>query len=137
MASRRDDWQGMNWCRQSTRLAIYLRDGLACAYCGTTVEEGAQLSLDHLRPVSKSGGKPNNKPTNLITCCSRCNSAKGNRTVYAFCQAVAEYLGDTASVAAIERHVRLCARRSMVKPRLQARTLITKRGSAAKALQAN
>ena len=54
-ARGRGDWQGMNWIRQDKRLAIYLRDGLACAYCGHSVESGASLSLDHLKPASKDG----------------------------------------------------------------------------------
>jgi hypothetical protein len=128
--TRKENWQGMNWIRQSTRLAIYLRDGLACAYCGASVEDGAQLSLDHLQPHSKGG---DNKPTNLVTCCSRCNSARGNRSVRSFCQGVAEYL-DT-DYRTIERHVRACARRSMTAPRREARELIARRGSAARALR--
>jgi len=134
MGNRTDDWQGMNWIRQTSRLAIYLRDGLACAYCGTGVEDGAQLSLDHLKPVSKSGEKPNNKPTNLVTCCSRCNSARGNRSVRSFCKAVATYLGND-NAAAIERHVRACSKRVLKKHRADAKALIEQRGSAAKALQ--
>lgn len=34
MSARKENWQGMNWCRPATRLAIYLRDGMACTYCG-------------------------------------------------------------------------------------------------------
>jgi 5-methylcytosine-specific restriction endonuclease McrA len=49
-ARSRGEWQGMNWIRQEKRLAIYLRDGLACGYCGDSVENGAKLSLDHLKP---------------------------------------------------------------------------------------
>lgn len=33
-STRKADWQGMNWIRQDKRLAIYLRDGLACVWCG-------------------------------------------------------------------------------------------------------
>lgn len=33
--------QGMNWIRKDKRLAIYMRDGMACVYCG--------LTLDHLK----------------------------------------------------------------------------------------
>jgi 5-methylcytosine-specific restriction endonuclease McrA len=132
MCDRKENWQGMNWCRQSTRLAIYLRDGLSCAYCGASVEDGAQLSLDHLTPVSKSE-KPDNRPVNLVTACTRCNSARGNRPVAEFCKAVAEYLDIEA--ADIEKHVAECAARSMKAERKQALELIKKRGSAAKALQ--
>lgn len=66
-------WQGMNWIRQEKRLAIYLRDGMACAYCGATIEGGATLSLDHLTPHVAGGS---NHESNLITCCTLCNSQR-------------------------------------------------------------
>ena len=87
---RARDWQGMNWVRQSTRLAIYMRDGLACAYCGATIEDDAQLTLDHIRPHSAGGG---NQAANLVTCCKRCNSARGDRPLRTFARSVADYLG--------------------------------------------
>ena len=73
LVNRKDGWQGMNWIRQDKRLAIYLRDGMACAYCGATIEKGATLSLDHLQPAAKGGG---NHEGNLITCCTACNSRR-------------------------------------------------------------
>ena len=33
---------GMNWLPKARRLAIYLRDGLACAYCGASVEDARE-----------------------------------------------------------------------------------------------
>ena len=119
----------MNWCRQTTRLSIYLRDGLACAYCGASVEDGAQLTLDHLQPHSKGGS---NSPTNLVTACKRCNSARGNRSVRSFCRATAGYLNHGIEAKAIESHVRACARR--VLPRAEAQKMIARRGSAARVL---
>jgi len=50
-------WQGMNWIRREKRVAIYLRDGCACAYCGATLEDGTQLTLDYLRPRRKNQRK--------------------------------------------------------------------------------
>lgn len=82
-------YQGMNWIRQEKRLAIYLRDGMACAYCGATIENGIQLTLDHIVPWSAGGG---NEPGNLVTACKRCNSSRGNRSVGEFAGAVAAYL---------------------------------------------
>lgn len=122
--------QGSNWCRRTTRLAIYLRDGMACAYCGATVEDGALLTLDHLTPHSHGGS---NAPSNLVTCCLRCNSSRGNRSVRAFCRAVAEYLNHGVKAATIDKHVRACARR--VLPRAEARDLIARRGSYTAALE--
>lgn len=72
---------GGKWIRPAKRLAIYLRDGMACAYCGATVEGGASLSLDHLLPQSRGGS---NGEGNLITCCGRCNSKRGNMDLSAW-----------------------------------------------------
>lgn len=70
--------QGMNWIRLSTRLAIYHRDGWACVYCGEPGEEvGNGLTLDHLVACELGGS---NDPSNLVTCCGKCNSAKGKKT---------------------------------------------------------
>lgn len=71
----------MNWISQHKRLAIYLRDGLCCAYCQKGIEAGVKLTLDHLKPYSKGGS---NEATNLVTCCLECNSARGNRSYTAF-----------------------------------------------------
>jgi hypothetical protein len=131
MTTRKENWKGMNWIRQEKRLAIYLRDGLACAYCGDSVENGAKLSLDHLTPDSKGGS---NEATNLVCCCSRCNSARGNRPVRTFARAVAEYLDHGVTAEEIERHVRATAKRSLVGPMAEAKELIARRGSAARVL---
>ena len=120
MATRKAG-QGSKWIRPTTRLAIYLRDGMACIYCGHAVEEGERLSLDHIRPASHGG---QNDVTNLVTCCSHCNSARGNRPLRTWCRAVAGYTGEDA--VAIERRVRAHARRAL--PREAARALIAERG---------
>ncbi len=100
--------QGMNWITKKKRLAIYLRDGLACTYCGRTVEDGARLSLDHLRPYSHGGS---NQASNLVTCCGTCNSSRGNRSWGGFAEKVAEYRNVDA--AAVKRHVNNCRRRNL------------------------
>jgi 5-methylcytosine-specific restriction endonuclease McrA len=120
---RQATWQGGKWITPKRRLAIYLRDGMACCYCGAKVEDGAQLSLDHLTPDSKGGG---NESTNLVTCCKKCNSSRGNRPVATFAKAVAEYLNTDA--AAILRHVRNCSRRAL--PLDEAAELISRRKAA-------
>ncbi len=62
---------GMNWIRQEKRLALYMRDGFACLYCGTGIEvEGTILTLDH---VDHHG---TNHETNLVTACFDCNRGK-------------------------------------------------------------
>lgn len=129
--ARQENWKGMNWVRQSTRLAIYLRDGLSCVYCGASVEEGTQLTLDHVVPASQGGS---DKPTNLVTCCHKCNCSRGNRTMPAFARSVAGYINHGVTAQEIIAHVRATARRTL--PRQEARELISRRGSAAKALAA-
>ena len=65
-----------NWIRKDKRLAIYMRDGMACAYCGKGVDdEGTRLSLDHLVCRSHGGS---NMEGNLITCCLSCNSSRAD-----------------------------------------------------------
>jgi len=112
--------QGSHWVRPSTRLAIHMRDGLACCWCGHAVEEGERLTLDHLRPYSRGGS---NAPANLVTSCAHCNSARGTRSVAAFARAVAEYTQQNAGeiVARIRRH----ARRAL--PRAEALAMIAAR----------
>jgi len=55
------------------RKRIFRRDGHTCGYCGSK----RNLTLDHIVPKSR-GGK--NTWENMITCCSRCNSKKDNKT---------------------------------------------------------
>jgi len=56
-----------------TRRRIYRRDGHECGYCGAN----KNLTLDHIIPKSRGGL---NTWENMVTCCSRCNSKKDNRT---------------------------------------------------------
>lgn len=126
---RKPGYNGMNWISQIKRLAIYLRDGLACCYCGHSCEQGAQLTLDHVRPARNGGG---NKATNLATACDRCNRAKGKRTLLDFAYAVAEYVDHGVDAQAIIAHVELQMRKPL--PMDEAKLLIAARGSAAKAL---
>ena len=87
---KRRKWHGSKWITPLRRLALYVRDGFACVYCGASVEQdGAQLSLDHLI-CNVHGGS--NKSDNLVTSCRRCNSSRSDRSVTDFCVAVAAYL---------------------------------------------
>ena len=122
--TRKDTWNGMNWIRQEKRLAIYLRDGMACAYCGATVETGNSLTLDHVRPVSKGGS---NDATNLVTCCARCNSSRGNRSVSTFAAAVAGYLNHGAKAEDIIAHIRRTVRRTL--KMAEAKAMIARRNT--------
>ncbi len=122
--------QGMNWITPKKRLAIYLRDGLACVYCGASVETGTKLSLDHLVPSSKGGS---NGQTNLITCCSHCNSSRGSRPWRKFAAAVAAYINHGATPEAIVNDILKTVRRKL--PLAQASELIAQRGGFAAALK--
>jgi hypothetical protein len=48
------------------------RDGHACQYCN-----GKAMTIDHVMPKSRGGS---NSPSNLVACCQKCNSKKGDRT---------------------------------------------------------
>lgn len=132
LARGKGNWQGMNWISQPKRLAIYLRDGCACAYCGASVEQGTILSLDHVKPHSKGGS---NHETNLVTCCKRCNDSRGNRALKTFAAAAAAYVNHGVTAESILDFIKLTTKRPL--PMAEAKALIALRGSAAKALAAN
>ena len=74
---------GGKWIRPEKRLAIYIRDGLACVYCSRSgVREAGQLparlTLDHLHPRALGG---TNHESNLITACRDCNNARHKRAL--------------------------------------------------------
>jgi hypothetical protein len=69
--------QGSKWITQHKRMAVMMRDGLHCCYCGNGVENGASLTLDHITPAGFSS-KPKNGERNIITCCYDCNTSRGN-----------------------------------------------------------
>jgi|SRR5215471_1682430 len=131
-ATRKARWNGMNWIRQEKRLAIYMRDGMACVYCSDAVEDGAQLTLDHVIAVERGGG---NEAMNLVTACDRCNKAKGERNLAEFIRATAAYLNQGAKSIEIHKHVWACMKRAL--PLEAAKQMIELRGSAARAVAAH
>lgn len=133
MTDRKQKNQGMNWLRQEKRLAIYLRDGLACIYCGATIEEGASLSLDHVKPYSEGGS---NSERNLVTCCAKCNSSRGNRPVADFAAAVAGYVNHGVTAEDILSDIRSRTRRSLAPYKAEAKALVARRGTVARVLAA-
>jgi len=68
------------WIRDSTRKAIYERDGYACQYCGKDLSNvpASQRALDHKNP---HGG---NDPENLLTACKECNDRKEGKNAVDF-----------------------------------------------------
>lgn len=123
---------GMKWITHHRRLAIYLRDGLACVYCGLGIEDGVRLTLDHLVPHSTTT-KPNNKTENLVTACATCNSSRGNRDVDDFCLSVAAYR--SIPVKKLTAHIRACVVRTL--DVAAAKDLLARRGSLGAAMQKN
>jgi len=67
--------QGSKWIRRDKRLAIYLRDGFMCLYCGCDLHgaDPANLTLDHLNAKHSAG---NHHERNLVTACRSCNSSR-------------------------------------------------------------
>ena len=122
--------QGMNFVRKDLRIALYLRDGLACAYCGATLEDGAKLTLDHLTPHSLGG---DNTPANLVTCCARCNSSRGNRPVHLFAATVAAYLNHGVTAGTIMGHIETTRNRPV--DRAAAKAILARRPTFTAALQ--
>jgi len=65
--------------RHSVRLNrknLFARDGNRCQYCGDDLPT-SQLSFDHVTPRSRGG---QTDWGNVVTCCLKCNSKKGDRT---------------------------------------------------------
>ncbi len=58
--------------RKPTKSMIYLRDGYKCQYCGSS----RNLTLDHILARSRGG---DSSWSNLVVCCSVCNTKKANR----------------------------------------------------------
>lgn len=88
--------RGGLWIRKTTRQAIYLRDGLRCAYCGAC----DNLTLDHI------GDRDNHDPKNLLTCCLRCNSRKQDKSLRAWYAVLRKEGKDTCSIGRRVRRIR-------------------------------
>lgn len=117
---------GSKWIRPEKRLAVYLRDGFECVYCGKNgkpatilnTRGGALLTLDHLQPRELGG---DNDPFNLVTACVTCNSARKALGVSDFIRVVAQAGG--YSEEEIRRRVRNAQRRSWVRHMPEAKLL--------------
>jgi hypothetical protein len=120
----------MHWLRPAKRLAIYLRDGMACAYCGAAVEDGAILTLDHLTAHSHGGS---NDAGNLVTACRKCNSSRGNRDWREFAGKVAEYINHGVTAEQIIAHIETTGQRPL--DVAEAKAIIARRGGFTQALR--
>lgn len=69
--------RGMNWISPRKRVAIYMRDGLACVWCDAPVRPRSLFTLDHLRPMRRGEGRGHHAdPRNLVTSCGSCNAKR-------------------------------------------------------------
>jgi 5-methylcytosine-specific restriction endonuclease McrA len=57
-----------------SRRSVFARDNYTCQYCGGASKD---LTIDHVIPKRHGGGM---HWENLVTCCRRCNSRKGDKT---------------------------------------------------------
>ena len=62
-------------------IALLLRDGRNCPYCGVKFNTIEDITLDHVVPKSL-GGSDSNK--NLLLSCQECNQRKGNMLLTQF-----------------------------------------------------
>lgn len=113
---------GSKWITPVKRLAIYIRDGLSCAYCGKGVEDEVSLTLDHLKPRIRGGS---NKAHNLITSCFNCNSSRNTKNLVDFCIKLCIETGEMPD--AVRSRIRKLSRRSLKKPLKIARALLSDR----------
>jgi hypothetical protein len=75
----------------------------------------AQATVDHVVPRARGGS---NRPSNLITCCMKCNAKRNHRNVPKFAKALCDETGVTddgffLSPSKIVRRVRASQRRKL------------------------
>jgi 5-methylcytosine-specific restriction endonuclease McrA len=75
--------KGSGWITKTRRLAIYLRDGFLCAYCGTDLHSAPprHVTLDHLTPQCQGG---THESSNLVTACLACNSRRQHQSWFTY-----------------------------------------------------
>lgn len=59
----------------SVRIAVLLKHGFRCVYCGATRED-TKIEVDHVIPVCKGG---TNDEGNLVAACRECNAGKSGK----------------------------------------------------------
>lgn len=60
------------------RFKIFERDQFKCVYCGSGIEMGITLHIDHIIPVAEGG---TSEEANLATACDQCNLGKGAKII--------------------------------------------------------
>jgi hypothetical protein len=87
---------------------------MQCQYCCLSVEDGIELSIDHIIPRSKGG---DNDPKNLVTACKPCNTLRGNTTIFKFTDSEGR------------QRIKRCIRRSINKYRRMALRMMKQRNA--------
>ena len=64
--------RGYDGAWRRVRLVVLDRDGHRCAWCS-----GPASTVDHVRPLAEGGARLD--PANLVACCVRCNSRRGQQ----------------------------------------------------------
>lgn len=118
MASKSNN--GSKWIRPSKRLAIYMRDGHRCAYCGRDLV-GEVATLDHVLARELGGG---NEAKNLVTCCLSCNSSKQDLTIRSWFLVLRDRGVDTDQVGP---RVRRLTRKSLAPYKEAAKVILSER----------
>lgn len=108
---------GSKAIRPSLRLGLYLRDGLACVWCGQAVEDGVQLSLDHVIPESQGGPH------------TAANSVRQARSAADFAAACALYLDGGIAPQMILDHIQDRLATDLAPHRAEAREMLKRRGT--------
>lgn len=127
--------QGGSWITPTRRLAIYLRDGFKCCYCGKDLSQVGprDITLDHVKPQCQGG---HHDTTNLITACLGCNSRRQHLPVRAFLVKLyggAEKVKDAQEVLHVDfinlvmKGLRASQRRSIRKHLATAKSIIASR----------
>jgi 5-methylcytosine-specific restriction endonuclease McrA len=69
--------------RRTLAALIKARDGYRCVYCQRKKGRGVRLTLDHVVAHSEGGA---DTAANLVTCCMRCNVARGVNDIDLFAE---------------------------------------------------
>jgi hypothetical protein len=64
--------RGYDGAWRKVRLVVLERDGHRCAWCARPA-----TTVDHVRPLAEGGARLD--PGNLVACCVRCNSVRGQQ----------------------------------------------------------
>ncbi len=72
---------------KEVRLRVLARDGYVCYYCGHEGQDGNNLTIDHIIPVSKAPELAIDE-SNMRIACKSCNSRKGSRNERVFLEMV-------------------------------------------------